>query len=200
MANHGPGSQPRLRVSGVAAHVHSGSVAFSCQVEELSAAGAFLRTDQPFSAGSEVDLDLVKPGARKVLHVGGRVCRAVPSGQGQHPGLEIEFSSMSGDDSARLAGWLEEMMARGTAKAVAPAFNAGEDRPGEKEVPEPVPALAISGDHLLAIPHPVLVPAVDGHTVMHVDVLDAADLESGLLELRGDERERQARVGTGKDV
>ena len=27
---------------------------------------------------------------------------------------------MSGDDSARLAGWLEEMMARGTAKAVAP--------------------------------------------------------------------------------
>ena len=120
MANHGPGSQPRLRVSGVAAHVHSGSVAFSCQVEELSAAGAFLPTDQPFSAGSEVDLDLVKPGARKVLHVGGRVCRAVPSGQGQHPGLEIEFSSMSGDDSARLAGWLEEMMARGTAKAVAP--------------------------------------------------------------------------------
>ena len=107
MANHGPDSQPRLRVSGVAAHVHSGSVAFSCQVEELSAPGAFLRTNQPFSAGSEVDLDLVKPGARKVLHVGGRVARAVPSGQGQHPGVEIEFSSMSGDDSARLGQWLE---------------------------------------------------------------------------------------------
>jgi Tfp pilus assembly protein PilZ len=119
MAN-GPGSQPRLRVSGVAAHVHSGSVAFSCQVEELSAAGAFLRTDQPFSAGSEVDLDLVKPGARKVLHLAGRVSRAVPSGQGQHPGLEIEFGSMSGDDSARLGQWLEEMMARGAAKTVAP--------------------------------------------------------------------------------
>jgi len=52
-------------------------------------------------------VSLVKPGARKVLHVGGRVARAVPSGQGQHPGVEIEFSSMSGDDSARLGQWLE---------------------------------------------------------------------------------------------
>jgi Tfp pilus assembly protein PilZ len=120
MANQGERSQPRLRVSGVAAHVRSGSVAFSCQVEELSAGGAFLRTDQSFSPGSEVDLDLVKPGARKVLRLGGRISRAVPSGQGQHPGLEIEFSAMSGDVSARLAQWLEEMIARGTGKAVAP--------------------------------------------------------------------------------
>src|SRR5207245_10684310 len=38
----------------------------------------------------------------------------------QPPARKRQFGSMSGDDSARLAGWLEEMMARGTAKAVAP--------------------------------------------------------------------------------
>ena len=118
MAKDDQGSHPRLRVNGVAAHVRCGSVAFSCEVEELSVGGAFFRTDQLLPAGSDLQADLVKPGARKVLHLGGQVRGAFGSGLGQHPGLDVEFSAMTSDDSGRLGQWLDEMMARGTAKEI----------------------------------------------------------------------------------
>lgn len=118
MMQQDQGKHPRLRVNGVAAHVRSGSVAFSCEVEELSAGGAFFRTDKLLPDGSDLQVDLVKPGARKVLHLAGQVKRVFATGSGQRPGLEVEFSPMSGADSGRLTQWLDEMRARGTAKEI----------------------------------------------------------------------------------
>src|SRR5207248_2689282 len=91
-------------------------------------------------------------------------------------------------------------LVRDDLQAIAAALHPGEDGPGEEQVPEPVPTLAIRPDHPVAVLHPVLVPAMDGHAVVDVDVLHAADLESGLLELCGHEREGKARVGARVDV
>jgi hypothetical protein len=43
---------------------------------------------------------------------------AFASGLGRHPGLDVEFSAMTSDDSARLGQWLDEMRARGTAREI----------------------------------------------------------------------------------
>jgi len=51
----------RFRVSGIAAHVREGAAAFPCQLEELAADGAFLRTDRVIEVGLDVEFRLVPP-------------------------------------------------------------------------------------------------------------------------------------------
>jgi hypothetical protein len=107
-----PGSRSlRQSVNGIAAHVRSGSFAFSCQVEEISADGAFLRTDRLLSAGAEMEIDLAKPGGRKMIHTLARVQRACgrTDGEHAHPGLDVDFTSIAYDDSGRLLSWLDEL-------------------------------------------------------------------------------------------
>jgi hypothetical protein len=107
-----PGSRSlRHSVNGIAAHVRSGSFAFSCQVEEISTKGAFLRTDQLLSAGAVMEIDLAKPGGRKMIHTFARVLRACgrTDGEHPHPGLDVDFTSIGYDDSGRLLTWLDEL-------------------------------------------------------------------------------------------
>lgn len=94
----------RVRVSGVAAHVRSGAAAFSCQLDEISETAAFLRTDRAMAAGLGIEIDLVKPGGRKPVHIRGRV---LPGGGRR--GLEVQFVSMEEDDRQRLRSWLDEL-------------------------------------------------------------------------------------------
>ncbi|TMB28385.1 MAG: PilZ domain-containing protein [Deltaproteobacteria bacterium] len=47
----------RVKPRGVVAHVRSGDRSFACQVENLSAGGLFLRTDQLFPRGTRVEVD-----------------------------------------------------------------------------------------------------------------------------------------------
>ena len=63
----------RVRPRGVVAHVRGPSAAFACQVENLSAGGLFLRTEQQLPHGTALHIDLVKPGGRKSLHLSGLV-------------------------------------------------------------------------------------------------------------------------------
>jgi hypothetical protein len=111
----------RFRVSGIAAHVREGAAAFPCQLEELAADGAFLRTDRVIEVGTALEVDLVKPGGRKPLHLRAVVLRTVPSHDGHQPGLDVEFRLVAPDDFQRLVAWLEEMKSRATkAPAQAP--------------------------------------------------------------------------------
>ena len=111
MADAQPRSH-RLRISGIAAHVRAAGAAFPCQLEELSADGAFLRTDQRVEIGTMLEVDLVKPGARRPLHLRGIVLRALPGKDGQQPGLDVEFRLVPNQDFQRLVAWLDEMRAR----------------------------------------------------------------------------------------
>ena len=111
----------RFRVSGIAAHVREGAAAFPCQLEELAADGAFLRTDRVIEVGTALEVDLVKPGGRKPLHLRAVVLRTVPGHDGHQPGLDVEFRLVPPDDFQRLVAWLEEMKSRATkAPAQAP--------------------------------------------------------------------------------
>ena len=133
MRHDGLQGQPRLRASGIAAHVRSGAVAFSCQVEELSQVGAFLRTDQAVPAGSKLEMDLVKPGGRKVIHIRGWVSAGTSPA---HPGLDVDFSSIADDDARRLVAWLDEMRAHDKMKPDAEVLPAAPRPPA----PAPQPA------------------------------------------------------------
>ncbi|HYS11318.1 MAG TPA: PilZ domain-containing protein [Myxococcales bacterium] len=111
MANAQMRSQ-RLRVSGIAAHVRGSAAEFSCQLEELSADGAFLRADRLVEIGSTLEVELVKPGARKPLRLRGIVLRAIPGRDGQQPGLDVEFRLVPNEDFQGLVAWIDEMRAR----------------------------------------------------------------------------------------
>ncbi len=104
----------RFRVSGIAAHVREGAAAFPCQLEELAADGAFLRTDRLIEVGTTLEVDLVKPGGRKPLHLRAVVLRTVPGHDGHQPGLDVEFRLVPRDDFQRLVTWVEEMKTRAT--------------------------------------------------------------------------------------
>lgn len=111
MANTQTRSQ-RLRVSGIAAHVRASAVEFPCQLEELSADGAFLRADRLVEIGSTLEVELAKPGARTPLRLRGIVLRAIPGRDGLGPGLDVEFRLVPNEDFQRLVAWIDEMRAR----------------------------------------------------------------------------------------
>jgi uncharacterized protein (TIGR02266 family) len=100
----------RVKPRGVVAHVRSGDRSFACQVENLSAGGLFLRTDQLFPRGSRVEVDLVRPGARRALRVAGRVVGTITPeeavAQRFIPGLGVEFSDLATDEAERLEALL----------------------------------------------------------------------------------------------
>jgi hypothetical protein len=93
---------------------------FACDVEELSVAGAFLRTDHRLEAGEAVEVDLVKPGGRKALHIRGRVARVVDRGAGRHPGIDVEFIAVASEEQRRLGAWIEELRSLETDAVDAP--------------------------------------------------------------------------------
>jgi uncharacterized protein (TIGR02266 family) len=101
----------RVRARAVAAHVRGIDRSFSCQVENISQGGLFLRTDQLLPRGSFVVLDLVKPGARKALHLEGTVAGAKLSSDGPdaNPGMGIELLPMEDELRERFSGLLREM-------------------------------------------------------------------------------------------
>jgi hypothetical protein len=108
----------RVRAKGIAAHVRAGAATFSCQVEEVSDEGAFLRTDRRLGLGLSIEIDLVKPGGRKPLHTRARTARVVEPGANVHPGIEVQFVSIAPDDQQRLAAWIDEL--GGLSPAAAP--------------------------------------------------------------------------------
>ncbi|MFL5420144.1 MAG: PilZ domain-containing protein [Myxococcales bacterium] len=96
----------RVKPRGVVAHVRSADRTFACQVENLSAGGLFLRTDQFFPKGSRVEVDLVRPGARRPLRVAGRIVGTISPEEAVSqrfiPGLGVEFSELTEDDAKSL--------------------------------------------------------------------------------------------------
>ncbi len=96
----------RVRPRGVVAHVRGPSAAFACQVENLSAGGLFLRTEQQLPQGTALQIDLVKPGGRKPLHLAGLVAGVITPEEAASarfiPGLGVQFTEIEADEADRL--------------------------------------------------------------------------------------------------
>jgi len=96
----------RVRPRGVVAHVRAATASFACHVENLSAGGLFLRTDQQLARGTPLQLDLVKPGGRKALHLAAAVAGVITPEEAVSahliPGLGVQFVELADEEAKRL--------------------------------------------------------------------------------------------------
>jgi len=104
---------PRVRARGVAANLRAQEVLKTgCVVENISAGGLLVRTDQALEAGTPVVMDLVRPGMRKLLKLSGRVVGRAEKGTGtpaQMPGLRVQFDPMPDETTERLLQLLRDL-------------------------------------------------------------------------------------------
>ena len=132
----------RVRPRGVVAHVRGPSAAFACQVENLSAGGLFLRTEQQLPRGTEVQIELIKPGGRKPLHVAGHVAGVITAEEAASarfiPGLGVQFTQIEADEADRLEELLTALGIDRMQAVVAPELRRTNARPSRpQDVPWP---------------------------------------------------------------
>jgi len=75
-------------------------------IENLSMGGAFVRTSEPLPVGTPVELELVRPGLKKAIHLVGSV---VSQGQGNPPGMAIAFEPYDRELGWRLHALLQAL-------------------------------------------------------------------------------------------
>ena len=130
-----------MRPRGVVAHVRGPSAAFACQVENLSAGGLFLRTEQQLPQGTALQIDLVKPGGRKPLHLAGLVAGVITAEEAATArfiaGLGVQFTEIEADEADRLEELLTALGIDRVQAVVAPELR--RTNPGGEEA-EQVPS------------------------------------------------------------
>jgi uncharacterized protein (TIGR02266 family) len=96
----------RVRPRGIMAHVRAPTSAFACQVENLSAGGLFLRTEQQLPRGTGLQIEIVKPGGRKPIELSGLVAGVITPEEAATarfiPGLGVQFTGIDADEANRL--------------------------------------------------------------------------------------------------
>jgi hypothetical protein len=122
----------RVRAQGVAGHLRVGATLTpGATIDNLSMGGAFVRTHEVLAVGTAVAVDLVRPGLKKALRLGGRVVSALSAEEAREaravPGMGIQFDPLDQE----LKGRMTELL-----KALAPgeALLDG-DRPEKVEAP-----------------------------------------------------------------
>ena len=95
------------------AHVRAPTSAFACQVENLSAGGLFLRTEQQLPRGTALQIELVKPGGRKPIELSGLVAGVITPEEAATarfiPGLGVQFTEIAADEANRLEELLSSL-------------------------------------------------------------------------------------------
>jgi uncharacterized protein (TIGR02266 family) len=134
----------RVRPRGVVAHVRAATASFACQVENLSAGGLFLRTDQQLARGTPLELDLVKPGGRKTLHLAAAVAGVITPEEAVNahliPGLGVQFVELGDEEAKRLEELLTALGVEPQQAVVAPELR--RRRPAEAESTSEIPLSA----------------------------------------------------------
>ena len=96
----------RVRPRGIVAHVRAPASAFACQVENLSAGGLFLRTEQQLARGTALRIELVKPGSRKPIELSGLVVGVISPEEAATarfmPGVGVQFTDIESQEADRL--------------------------------------------------------------------------------------------------
>ena len=96
----------RVRPRGIMAHVRAPASAFACQVENLSAGGLFLRTEQQLPRGTDLRIELVKAGGRRAIELSGLVAGVITPEEAATarfiPGLGVQFTDIDADEADRL--------------------------------------------------------------------------------------------------
>jgi len=142
---------PRVRAPGVGAHLRTERGRASCQVENVSLGGLFVRTDRLEEVGTEIFVDIVRPGWKRQLTVAARVTSRVDAGEGrltkQPPGMGLQFLHLDEKQHQRLRSLLRELgapddsadgtLAEDSAKRELRALELPPDESGQPVEPQP---------------------------------------------------------------
>jgi type IV pilus assembly protein PilZ len=104
---------PRVRARDLAAQVVTATGRIPAQVENISRGGAFVRTDRPLEVGTELTLQLARPGLRRVLSIAARVTTCIDAAAGRLakrvPGMGVMFVSLDASQAERLVALLKDL-------------------------------------------------------------------------------------------
>jgi hypothetical protein len=133
---------PRVRATGIAAHVRGPADRFPCVVENISSGGLFVRTDRLLDVGVQLEIDLVRPGWKRPLSFFARVTSRIDPLAGRYahrtPGMGMQFfGKMDEEVRTRLHSVLHELGAPDPAPEAAEAVELLDDEPGEELLLEP---------------------------------------------------------------
>ena len=81
---------------------HTVDELFSEFARNINEGGLFVETETPRPVGTEVSLQFKIPGSDEPLHVVGRVAHTSNGGQGEPPGIGIEFDDLDGQARQRI--------------------------------------------------------------------------------------------------
>lgn len=103
----------RVRARGVAAHLRTPQGRIACQVENVSMGGLFVRTDRLEDVGTQIGVDLVKPGWKRQLTLDARITSCVDALDGRlsrrMPGMGLQFLRLDEKQHDRLVQLLREL-------------------------------------------------------------------------------------------
>ncbi|MEW6431451.1 MAG: PilZ domain-containing protein [Myxococcota bacterium] len=124
-----------------------GALHIGLAVENMSLGGCFVRSPTPLKVGTEVHLEIQRPGAATTINVRGRVVSIASPGPGRVPGMGIAFFPMPRDVSQRIEGLIGSV----DPAAVRATIEASEMRtepgiPALSRVPPPPAADAVAAD------------------------------------------------------
>jgi hypothetical protein len=133
---------PRVRATGIAAHVRGPADRFPCVVENISSGGLFVRTDRLLDVGVQLEIDLVRPGWKRPLSFFARVTSRIDPLAGRYahrtPGMGMQFfGKMDEEVRTRLHSLLHELGAPDPVPEAAEAVELLADEPGEELLLEP---------------------------------------------------------------
>jgi len=104
---------PRIRARGLAVHMSAGKQRQPCVVEDISLGGLFVRTDWMLAPGTEVRIDMVRPGWKKSLALQARICSQRDPVKahiaGSVPGMGIQFFGVGPIERDRLLNLLSDL-------------------------------------------------------------------------------------------
>lgn len=102
--------EARLVAQDTASHLRVAEEIFALglEVSDVSASGAFIRTEKPLPAGTRVELELVRAGLGRTVRVTGEV---VQGQGGPRRGMAVRFDAVLGDAATRLSALLETLEA-----------------------------------------------------------------------------------------
>jgi Tfp pilus assembly protein PilZ len=135
----------------VAAHLRTDKGRTPATVENVSAGGLFVRTDELQQVGAEIFVDLVKPGWKRALTLRARVTSRVDAIEGRlahrAPGMGLQFQQVDDRQFQRLRSLLRELGAPDPGEGITLPDEAAEEELRKLEVtaaepidPQPQPA------------------------------------------------------------
>ena len=103
----------RVRARNVGAQLLTAHGRISAQLENISRGGAFVRTDRPLEVGSDVLVELTRPGLRRALTLAARVTSRIDATEGRlsrrMPGMGMQFVSLDARQGERLSELMHDL-------------------------------------------------------------------------------------------